>query len=81
MGVHGSAFFLCKYVITEEDAIPIPLAILLVASVATVGSLIFGRPIWLYFEGRKKEAVPLLIKTIPLTFVWAVLALLSNIRI
>ncbi|MFA6536239.1 MAG: hypothetical protein WC250_02230 [Candidatus Paceibacterota bacterium] len=38
--------------------------LLLVVSVATMGMLIFGRPILWYLDGQKKEAVSLAIATV-----------------
>jgi len=36
---------------------------LFVLSATVVGSLVFGRPVYLYFEGKKKEAVALFLYT------------------
>jgi hypothetical protein len=44
--------------------IPIAMLMLLVLSVATVGSLIFGRPILWYLDGKKKESLKLLLWTL-----------------
>ncbi|MFZ2049264.1 MAG: hypothetical protein WAV25_03145 [Minisyncoccia bacterium] len=43
---------------------PIIFLLLFVVSAATTSSLFFGRPIYLYWEGMKKEAVKLLIYTL-----------------
>lgn len=43
---------------------PVAMLMLLVFSVALVGSLIFGRPIVWYINGKKKEAVTLLLTTL-----------------
>jgi hypothetical protein len=48
---------------------PILMLSLLVFSVAMVGSLIFGKPILWYWDGKKKEAVLLLIYTLLSFFV------------
>jgi hypothetical protein len=42
---------------------------LLVLSVAVVGSLIFGRPLMWYLDGKKREAINLLVTTIGSLFV------------
>ncbi|MBI2039411.1 MAG: hypothetical protein HYT22_04040 [Candidatus Niyogibacteria bacterium] len=49
-----------------EDIVIIPIAMLslLVFSVALVGSLIFGRPILWYLDGKKREAIALLAYTL-----------------
>lgn len=49
-----------------EDTIIIPIAmlLLLVCSAAITGFLVFGKPIMLYVDGKKKEAVSLLGYTI-----------------
>jgi len=49
--------------------IPIMMLSLLVFSVALVGTLIFGRPIFWYLDGSKKEAVTLLAYTLGTFFV------------
>lgn len=43
---------------------PIAMLMLLVFSVAFVGTLIFGRPAMWYVDGKKKEALTLLIYTL-----------------
>lgn len=43
---------------------PVVFLSLLVISVATVGSLIFVKPVMLYIDGKKSEAVTLLFWTI-----------------
>ena len=48
----------------ETIFIPIAMLMLLVFSVALVGSLIFGRPIIWYLNGKKKDAVLLLVYTL-----------------
>ena len=44
--------------------VPIAMLSLLVFSVALIGSLIFGRPILWYMDGRKKEAISMLAYTL-----------------
>lgn len=48
--------------------VPIMMLSLLVFSVAVTGSLIFGRPILWYLDGKKKEALSLLIYTLGIFF-------------
>lgn len=48
-----------------ESAVgPIVFLLLLVVSVATMGMLIFGKPLMLYIDGKKREAVTKVIYTI-----------------
>ena len=44
--------------------VPMAILLLLVLSVAVVGLLIFGRPVYLYLEGQKKEAWIMLFYTV-----------------
>lgn len=48
---------------------PIAMLMLLVFSVALVGTLIFGRPVVWYLDGKKKEALSLLVHTLGILFV------------
>lgn len=51
----------------EHDAgifAPIVILLLLVFSVALMGLLVFGKPIFLYLDGQKKEAVSLVFFTV-----------------
>lgn len=43
---------------------PIIFLLLLVVSVATMGILIFGKPIMLYMDGKKRDAVVMMICTV-----------------
>lgn len=43
---------------------PIIFLLLLVVSVATMGILIFGKPIMLYMDGKKRDAVIMMICTV-----------------
>ena len=54
----------------KEDVIIIPIAMLLlfVCSAAITGFLVFGKPIMLYIDGKKKEAVLLLGYTLVILF-------------
>ncbi len=49
--------------------IPIVMLSLLVFSAALVGTLIFGRPIMWYLDGKKKEALSLLVATLAIFLV------------
>ena len=50
--------------IAKSVIIPIAMLMLLVFSVAIVGSFLFGRPAVWYIDGKKKEAVILLAYTL-----------------
>ncbi len=63
--VAGVAYFMfsagqAKWGTHNTLLIPIVVLMLLVFSVAIVGWLIFGKPVLLYLDGKKKEAVALL---------------------
>jgi len=68
----GSFFFYGEnfFSFPKEDTVfaPILMLSLLVFSVALVGSLIFGRPILWYLDGKKREAVMLLAYTLAFFF-------------
>ena len=51
---------------SKEDIIIIPIAMLLlfVCSAAITGFLVFGKPVMLYIDGKKKEAISLLSYTL-----------------
>lgn len=59
---------------TKNPFIPIAMLLLLVFSVAFVGTFIFGKPIMWYLEGKKKEALGLLGYTLVFLFVLTGLA-------
>lgn len=60
---------------------PIAMLLLLVFSVALVGVLIFGRPILLYIDKKKKEAVSLLAQTLIILFAIIILIFLLMLAI
>ncbi len=60
---------------------PFTFLLLFTLSAAIVGSLIIGKPIFLYLDGQKKEAVMLLLYTIAWLFVATIIALLIQILI
>ncbi len=64
-----------------EDTIFAPIAMLLlfVTSAAITGSLVLGRPILWYLDGKKKEAVLLLGATLAALFCLTVLAFAVNL--
>ncbi|MFA5857333.1 MAG: hypothetical protein WC867_08275 [Candidatus Pacearchaeota archaeon] len=55
---------------SKKDIIIIPMAMLLlfVCSAAITGFLVFGKPVMLYIDGKKKEAVSLLVYTLGILF-------------
>lgn len=60
-------FYVPKFLGTPDPTpilVPIGMLLLLIFSAALTGSLVFGRPILWYIEGRKKEAIHLLIWTL-----------------
>lgn len=54
---------------------PIVFLMLLVLSASVTGSLIFGRPVLWYMEGKKKQAVSLLISTLGIFLVILIIIL------
>ncbi len=56
---------------------PIGFLLLLVISVATMGMLIFGKPVMLYMDGQKKDGVTMAITTISILAGFTVLLLLG----
>ena len=54
----------------QKDIIIIPIALLLlfVSSAAITGFLIFGKPVMLYIDGKKREAISLLGYTLGILF-------------
>ena len=54
--------------------IPIAMLLLFVLSAALTGSLVFGKPIMLYIDGKKKEAISLFAYTIGMLFLITLIA-------
>ena len=54
---------------------PIAMLLLLVVSAGTTGSLVLGRPVMLYIDGKKKEAVKQLVLTLGWLFIILVVVL------
>lgn len=59
----------------ETVLIPIAMLMLLVLSAAVCGTLVFGRPIFWYLDGKKKEGLALLGYTLVFLFLATALAL------
>ena len=72
-----------KFFGPNETLIGIGMLLLFVISATIVGGLVLGRPIVLYFENKKKEAIQFLMITVGwlLLFVITVFALLAEYRI
>lgn len=58
----------------ENIFIPIAMLLLFVFSAALTGFLIFGRPVIWYLDGKKREAVSLLLYTLIIFFAITLLA-------
>ncbi len=58
----------------ENIIIPIAMLLLFVCSAAITGFLVLGKPVMLYIDGKKKEAVSLLGYTIGILFLITILA-------
>lgn len=69
-------FSLQSFSSEQEDRIIIPIAMLLlfVSSAAITGFLVFGKPIMLYIDGKKKEAVSLLGYTLGILILLTIIA-------
>lgn len=66
----ASFMFSLRVLSPKEDIVIIPIAMLLlfVTSAAITGFLVFGKPVMLYIDGKKREAVSLLGYTIGILF-------------
>lgn len=58
----------------DNIIIPIAMLMLFVCSAAITGFLVFGKPVMLYIDGKKREAVSLLSYTIGTLFLLTVLS-------
>ena len=76
-----SMFYSGKLNFVKEPTpfIPIFMLMLLVFSVALVGTLMFGKPILWYLDGKKKEALELLMYTLGIFFGIVMLAFVCMI--
>ncbi len=61
----------------NEIIIPISMLLLFVCSAAITGGLVFGKPVMLYIDGKKKEAVSLLLHTIAMLFLITIVFFVS----
>lgn len=61
----------------NEFLIPIAMLMLFVTSAAITGYLMVGKPLLMYLDGKKKEAITLLTQTIGFFAAFTVLAILS----
>ena len=74
----GSFLFYAPKIFGEGDKtplVPIAMLLLLIFSASLTGSLIFGRPVLWYLDGRKKEALRLLAYTLGIFFILTIIAL------
>ncbi len=71
-----SFIFSLQIFASKEDNIIIPIAMLLlfVCSAAITGFLVLGKPVMLYIDGKKKEAVSLLAYTLGILFLITVIS-------
>jgi len=58
---------------------PVTFLLLFVFSALVCGLLVFGRPVYLWFDNNKKEAVKMLLFTVANLFVILLVALLVNV--
>jgi mannose/fructose/N-acetylgalactosamine-specific phosphotransferase system component IIC len=58
----------------DKTAIPIAMLLLLVCSAAITGFLVFGKPVMLYIDGNKKEAISLLGYTLGILVIITIIA-------
>ena len=70
-----SFIFSLRFLAPKEDTIIIPIAMLLlfVFSAALTGTLVFGKPILWYIDGKKKEAISLVGYTLGFLFIITIL--------
>jgi len=66
----ASFIFSLQFFAPKKDIIIIPIAMLLlfVCSAAITGFLVFGKPVMLYMDGKKKDAISLLSYTLGILF-------------
>jgi hypothetical protein len=76
-------FYAPRFIVakTSDDNVLMPIAMLmlLVVSAAITGSLVFGRPVLWYLDGKKKDAVSLLFSTLGALFVITTIAFIVMI--
>lgn len=61
----------------NEILAPIAMLLLFVLSASITGSLVLGRPILWYLDGKKKDAITLFVATIGFLFLLTVIAFLG----
>ncbi len=64
-----------------EALAPIGILLLLVVSAATMGMLIFGKPVMLYIDGQKREAVSMVMTTIASLAVFTILIFIVMVSV
>ncbi len=77
----GSFIFSLQIFASKKDIIIIPIAMLLlfVCSATITGFLVFGKPVMLYLDGKKKEAISLLFYTLGILSLITLVAFISLI--
>jgi len=65
--------------IEDTPFIPMAMLLLFVCSAAITGFLVFGKPIMLYIDGKKREAVALLGYTLGILFLITIISFISLI--
>lgn len=77
----ASLMFSLQGVLPKEDTVFVMASFLLlfVCSAAITGFLVFGKPVMLYMDGKKKEAVSLLGYTIGIIFLITIILFVSLI--
>ncbi|MBI3934148.1 MAG: hypothetical protein HY316_05620 [Acidobacteria bacterium] len=75
----GSFLFYAPKVFGRGNSVLIPIAMLLLFffSAALTGALILGRPVLWYLDGKKKEALSLLVSTLAIFLGITLMALLA----
>jgi hypothetical protein len=64
---------------TQNFWVPVAILLLLILSATVTGSLVLGRPIYLYLKGLKTESIKLLFYTIISLFVITLIVLVSRL--
>lgn len=83
IGGVSSLFFYGENIIPKEDTVFMPMMMLMlfVFSASITSTLVLGRPILWYLDGRKNEAISLFLSTLAVFFVVLVLVFLLVIGI
>ncbi len=78
IGVASLLFYAPHFAGSEEPVlIPIVVPLLVVFSALFTGCMMVGRPVLWYIEGKKKEALSLIVLTLAIFFIITALALLA----